>query len=117
MGCDADADIVSNSESEASHQINPPAAKPGRKWRKHYYLEIIATRPEWQGKGAAGMLIRWGLERADQQGVECYLEASPVGKKVYEHFGFEEAGRLVVPVEGKEDFVECFMVRPARRRE
>ncbi|PQE05298.1 putative N-acetyltransferase protein [Rutstroemia sp. NJR-2017a BVV2] len=106
MGCDGD--------SGSEIPTNEPKQKTGRKWRKHYYLELIATHPDWQGKGAAGKLIRWGLERADKEGVECYLEASPRGKEIYEYFGFEEKGRLVVPVEGKEDFVECFMVRAAR---
>lgn len=82
--------------------------------RGHWYLEIIATRPERQGKGAAGKLMRWGLERADEEKVESYLEASPVGKEVYEYFGFEEKGRLVVIVDEKGDFVECMMVRPRK---
>jgi GNAT superfamily N-acetyltransferase len=79
--------------------------------RKHWYLELVATRPESQRKGAAGMLLRWGLQRADAEGgagVEAYLEASPEGKPVYEHFGFREMERLVV-LEGR--FVECMMVR------
>ncbi|TGO20838.1 hypothetical protein BPAE_0262g00150 [Botrytis paeoniae] len=84
--------------------------------RKHWYLEIIATKPEFQGKGAAGKLMRWGLERADEDGVETYLEASPVGKEVYEHFGFGEKARLVVPVDEKSDFVECMMVRPGKKK-
>ncbi|KAF5879156.1 putative gnat family protein [Botrytis fragariae] len=84
--------------------------------RKHWYLEIIATKPESQSKGAAGKLMRWGLERADEDGVETYLEASPVGKEVYEHFGFEEKARLVVSVDGKSDFVECMMVRPRKEK-
>jgi len=90
--------------------------------RPYWYLEIIATRPDWQGKGAAGKLLRWGLERADQQGVEVYLEASPDGKPIYEHFGFEEVERLVVDLDGRdpcgtgeEEFVEVMMVRPARK--
>ncbi|ESZ91456.1 hypothetical protein SBOR_8179 [Sclerotinia borealis F-4128] len=82
--------------------------------RKHWYLEFVATKPEGQGMGAAGKLMRWGLERADEEGVETYLEASPVGKAVYEYFGFEERSRLVVPVEEKGDFVECMMVRPGK---
>ncbi|PQE31125.1 gnat family protein [Rutstroemia sp. NJR-2017a WRK4] len=104
------------SDTNPNPNPNPPSPTPKneRKWRKHYYLELIATHPDWQGKGAAGKLIRWGLERADKEGVECYLEASPRGKEIYEHFGFEERGRLVVPVEGREDFVECFMVRRKR---
>jgi len=88
------------------------------KGRKHWYLEILATRPEWQGKGAGGKLLRWGLAKADEEGTETYLEASPDGKPIYEHLGFKEVDRLVVPLEGKGDgvlsekeFVECFMVR------
>lgn len=84
--------------------------------RKHWYLELIATRPEFQGKGAAGMLMRWGLEKADEEGVETYLEASPAGKPIYEHFGFQEVDRLVHNLEGKgveeKEYLEVIMVRP-----
>jgi ribosomal protein S18 acetylase RimI-like enzyme len=87
--------------------------------RKHWYLEVVATRPEEQGKGAAGMLLRWGMQRADEERTEVYLEASPEGKPIYEHYGFKEVERLIVSLEGKEgvggekEFVECFMVRSA----
>jgi GNAT superfamily N-acetyltransferase len=87
--------------------------------RKHWYLEVVATRPEEQGKGAAGMLLRWGMQRADEERTEVYLEASPEGKPIYEHYGFKEVERLIVSLEGKEgvggekEFVECFMVRLA----
>jgi len=88
--------------------------------RKHWYLECIATSPGWQGKGAAGKLIRWGLEKVDEEGVEAYLEASPDGKPIYEHFGFGEVERLVVDLEGRgnargeKEFVEVMMLRPAK---
>lgn len=91
------------------------------KGRKHWYLEFIATRQEWQGKGAGGMLIRWGVERSDDDGTETYLEASPEGLPIYKRFGFEEVERFAVDVEGKgegvlgvdeKEFVEVFMVRP-----
>ncbi|KAH6683874.1 acyl-CoA N-acyltransferase [Halenospora varia] len=86
--------------------------------KKHWYLEILGTRPEYQGKGAAGRLLRWGIGKADEEGVEVYLEASPDGKPIYEYLGFEEVDRLIVQLEGKgegvladKEFVECFMVR------
>lgn len=91
--------------------------------RRHWYLELVATRPEEQGKGAAGKLLRWGIQRADEEGTETYLEASPDGKPIYEHFGFREVERLVVELDGKgegalaeKEFVECFMVRPVIER-
>ncbi|EPE30171.1 Acyl-CoA N-acyltransferases (Nat) [Glarea lozoyensis ATCC 20868] len=86
--------------------------------RKHWYLELLATRPEWQGKGAGSKMLKWGLGKADEEGLEAYLEASPAGKRLYEKMGFKEIGRLVVPSkkEGGEDFVECFMLRDARKK-
>ena len=90
--------------------------------RPHWYLELVATRPEWQGKGAAGKLLRWGLEKADDEKLEAYLEASPDGKPIYEHFGFVETERMVVDLEGRDPcgtgetaFVEVMMIRAAKR--
>lgn len=69
---------------------------------------MLATRLEYAGKEAAVRLIWWGLRKADEEAVEVYLEASPDGKPIYEHFGFVEVRRLVV-LEGR--FVEVMMVR------
>ena len=74
-------------------------------------LEILGTAPEHQGKGAAGKLIRWGVEQADANGVEAYVEASPTGRPVYEHFGFK-AVEEYRPSTG--NYVETFMVRPLK---
>jgi len=82
--------------------------------RPHWYLMLIGTSPEYQGKGAAGKLIRYGLEKADEQGVEAYLEASPEGVPIYSHFGFKEVDRLSV-LDGK--FVELFMLRGVRPKD
>jgi len=79
--------------------------------RKHWYLEILATRPEFQGKGAGSALMRWGLARADEDRLETYIEASPEGKPIYEHFGFAEVDRLVV-LNG--EFTEVMMLRPGK---
>ncbi|KAJ4256713.1 hypothetical protein NW762_008809 [Fusarium torreyae] len=55
----------------------------------HYYLEVLCTHEKWQGKGAASLLLRWGIERADAEGVPCFLEATAKGKPIYEKFGFK----------------------------
>ena len=84
---------------------------------EHFYLELLASLPAWQGKGAGTMGLKWGIEKASQvskadgtRGVHCYLEASPVGKKVYERQGFREIGRLTLDVVGK-PYDEVFMKR------
>ncbi len=63
------------------------------------------------------------MQRADEEGTETYLEASPDGKPIYEHFGFKEEDRLVVELEGEgegplaeKEFIEVFMVRPVTEK-
>lgn len=94
--------------------------------RKHWYLDILFTHPAHQRKGVAGILMRWGLSRADEDGLEVYLEASLQGKPVYEHLGFQEVALVRIPVlatdrdavgkllEGETDIVESTMWRPAK---
>lgn len=57
-------------------------------------LEMLATSPAFQGKGAGTQMMQWGLAQADVQGMEAYLEASPDSVRLYEKHGFREAQRL-----------------------
>jgi ribosomal protein S18 acetylase RimI-like enzyme len=47
-----------------------PAAPP------HYYLAVLGTDPEHQGKGLGSQLMRPVLEQCDSDGVAAYLESS-----------------------------------------
>ncbi|MCJ1247792.1 hypothetical protein MMC30_005007 [Trapelia coarctata] len=79
--------------------------------RLHYYLEIIATLPSHQGRGAASKLIRWGLQQADNEGLEAYLEASAAVVPIYERYGY----RTVSTYSPKRiEYTESFMVRAPR---
>lgn len=53
-------------------------------------LMHMVTRISQRGRGAAGMLIQYGVEMAKEQGVPAYLEAGVLGKPIYEKFGFRE---------------------------
>ena len=55
----------------------------------------MVTRECYRGQGAAGMLINWGVQKAREDGVPAYLEASAQGKPVYEKCGFQQVGELV----------------------
>ena len=56
----------------------------------HYYLEILGTRKDRQGKGVGSAVITQFLERCDTEGVPAYLESSNL-KNVpfYARHGFE----------------------------
>jgi hypothetical protein len=40
------------------------------------------------------MLIRWGLEKAEEMKLPAYLEASKAGKPLYLKHGFKEIDRI-----------------------
>ncbi|KAK4953838.1 hypothetical protein LTR10_008442 [Elasticomyces elasticus] len=89
--------------------------------KAHMYLEMVATDPKFQGQGAGSQLMRWGLARADQDGVESYLEASPDAVRLYEHLGFHEAGRTDTWIDNERVkprtlYRNLFMIRPAKEQ-
>ena len=61
--------------------------------------------------------MRWGLEKANQQSAEAYLEASPDAVPLYERHGFREVGRTDTFIDNeriKETWYRnLFMLRPA----
>ncbi|KAH6713729.1 hypothetical protein BKA61DRAFT_688960 [Leptodontidium sp. MPI-SDFR-AT-0119] len=61
-----------------------------------WILMHLVTRGSQRGRGAAGMLINWGIEKAREDGVPVYLEAGVVGRPVYEKRGFQQIGELLV---------------------
>lgn len=52
-------------------------------------LHYIATHPRHQRRGAASMLLAEGVRRADEAGLDVFLQASTEGLHIYEKFGFE----------------------------
>jgi GNAT superfamily N-acetyltransferase len=67
---------------------------PGR----HWYLQILAVDPDYQGKSYSSRLIKLMLARADSEGIPCFLEtqlAKNVG--LYKHFGFRVAEEGMIP--------------------
>jgi ribosomal protein S18 acetylase RimI-like enzyme len=56
----------------------------------HYYLWFVGVHPGRQGQGIGSQLMRPVLERADEEGMPAYLEAtSPRNRDLYLRQGFE----------------------------
>ena len=84
--------------------------------RPYYFLSILATHPDHHRKGSGGRLVKWGTDLADEQGVECYLEASIEGRPLYERLGFRVVKETPFKLEdfGRPDLgvdVNCIMIR------
>lgn len=61
----------------------------------------LVTRNLQRRRGAARMLVQWGLDRAEEMRVPAYLEAGVNGKPVYEKMGFGDVGGELVVDLGK----------------
>ncbi|KAI1849024.1 hypothetical protein JX265_013721 [Neoarthrinium moseri] len=74
----------------ASRDAFRPSWIPGR--APCWVLMHLVTRSSQRRRGAAGLLVRWGMDRAQETGACAYLEAGVQGRPVYEKFGFEQIG-------------------------
>lgn len=78
-----------------------------------WYLRIFSVHPDYQRRGVATDMMQSALrDLVDRDGLEAYLESSPVGSTMYARCGFEERKRVPL-VGGKYDV--SVMVRPARK--
>ncbi|KAL6914230.1 hypothetical protein ACHAPO_008842 [Fusarium lateritium] len=90
-------------------QANNDAAIKYIAGEKHWFLSTIAVAKEGQRRGVGSALMKFGVERADEEGWMSYLNSSEEGKGLYEKFGFN--------VSGTSEFVELGMVQYHMRRE
>lgn len=81
----------------------------------HWYLNMLATHPDWQRQGLGAALMDEVLAVADEQGLPCYLETE-TGANVayYRHHGFEVRTEWDLATEREPGPHMWGMLRPAR---
>jgi GNAT superfamily N-acetyltransferase len=73
---------------EKRHPAGPP----------HYYLAILGTDPDHQGKGIGSSLLKPVLDACDRDGVGAYLESSKESNiAFYARHRFEVTGEIRLP--------------------
>jgi len=79
----------------------------------HAYLFILGVEPELQGRGIGSALLRAFCDRADSDGLPCYLETDKASSvRLYERHGFEVMREI--DVEPLEKLHVWFMSRTAK---
>jgi GNAT superfamily N-acetyltransferase len=64
----------------------------------HWYLGVLATRPERRREGLATAVLAPVLDGADRTGIACCLETSTTeNRRFYEGRGFTATADIVVP--------------------
>lgn len=89
-------------------QENPPLTAPD--------MELLGTDASYKNRGAASMILQYGCDRADEEGVECYVDSSPQALRLYQKFGWVKKAEREMPQVGDFRYTEHFLVRPARDR-
>ncbi|HEY5076487.1 MAG TPA: GNAT family N-acetyltransferase [Acidimicrobiia bacterium] len=65
---------------------------------RHWYLQMLGTDPEWQGRGAGSAIMAPVLERCDRERERIYLESSKESNiPFYARHGFEVTEEIHVP--------------------
>lgn len=61
--------------------------------QQNWFLDLLATHPDYQGQGVGRELVMWGVNMAKEENV-CASVVSALGKEVfYGRSGFVEVGR------------------------
>jgi GNAT superfamily N-acetyltransferase len=67
----------------------------------HWYLQLLATHPDWQRQGLGARSMNVVFERADPEGIPCYLETErPELVAYYRHHGFDVSSEWDVDPDG-----------------
>ena len=78
-------------ETFAEHHPTEPA----------YYLQLVATAPDAQGRGIGSALLREVLRQADWERMPAYLEATTErSRALYERHGYVSRGEFTLPENG-----------------
>jgi GNAT superfamily N-acetyltransferase len=56
----------------------------------NWYLSLCCVDPAVKGRGAGRLLVRWGLDRAEEEGVRASVMASDGSDGFYLRCGFDE---------------------------
>ncbi|KAJ5822381.1 Acyl-CoA N-acyltransferase [Penicillium robsamsonii] len=52
-------------------------------------LDLLATLPEYQGRGFGSAILKWGIEKADASQSRIFLEGTPEGVPLYLKHGWK----------------------------
>ncbi|SNX85393.1 uncharacterized protein MEPE_04102 [Melanopsichium pennsylvanicum] len=77
------------------------------KGKSYWFLKLLTIHPNHQRRGIGSTLVKWGTTKANQQGIQAWLESSPMGIPTYLKAGFKILGiDTIKEPRAKRGFVE-----------
>jgi GNAT superfamily N-acetyltransferase len=80
-------------------------------------MELLVTDVKYRRRGAATALVKWGTQKADEEGVPCRVEASPMGRPIYRSCGFVDIKPWKVTAQGQNETLEFWVMRREPNRQ
>lgn len=81
----------------------------------HWYLNMLATHPDWQRQGLGAALMGEVFRIADEQGLSCYLETETAANVAYyRHHGFDVRSEWTLATDDDPGPHMWGMLRPSR---
>ena len=82
-------------------------------------MSFLGTDPAYERRGAASLMLRWGIEQCRKKNVPAYLEGTVEARELYRKHGFVAEERVEMDLDLVEDgsgtvkySEECFVFRP-----
>ncbi|KAI9642820.1 hypothetical protein NHQ30_008553 [Ciborinia camelliae] len=69
----------------------------------HLGVEVVFADPQHRRRGIGSLVIGWGTKKADELGLDCYVEGSQTGVPLYKAHGFEIIRDVEVKPKVEED--------------
>ena len=73
--------------------LKEDAVRVQRDWmadKKYIHFNALVVDPAAQGHGVGTALVRWVTDKADEQGIYCWLQASRAAHKIYLRAGYRD---------------------------
>ncbi|KAK1783100.1 hypothetical protein QBC45DRAFT_154097 [Copromyces sp. CBS 386.78] len=68
------------------------------------HLQILATLPDFQRRGHATTLCKWGIDVSRRESLkDVSVMASPMGYRLYARLGFSHVATVIIQVPGEEE--------------
>ncbi|KAI1084206.1 hypothetical protein F5B20DRAFT_524032 [Whalleya microplaca] len=68
--------------------------RPGHMSKPHLLISYCFVGSMHRNRGAASLMLKWGLEKADDLGLDTFVESTEVARRTYEKHGFNVIGDL-----------------------